>query len=73
MTSQPYTMRLGPLQRLPREYVGERHVAIVKQLPSDSSGFEQYEFEERPGPGPKLTFGDKAGPSITVFLVSPDQ
>ena len=42
VTSQPYTMRFGPLRRLPREYVGERHVAIVKQLPSDTAGHEWY-------------------------------
>jgi hypothetical protein len=41
----------------PEWFVGERHVEIVKQLPSDTSGIEWYEFEERPGKGPGLSAG----------------
>jgi hypothetical protein len=69
VSREPFTVRFGPLRCLPREYVGERHVAILKQLPSEAPDRERYEFEERPGPGPGL-FSDK---SITVFFVTPEQ
>ena len=38
---------------LPADYVGERHVVIVKREPAGAPGkFEWCEFEERPGPAP---------------------
>jgi Stress responsive A/B Barrel Domain len=38
------------LKMLPEDYVGERHVVIVKREPTGASGtFEWCEFEERPG------------------------
>ena len=43
-------IRCGYLKTLPTDYVGERHVVIVKQEPSENG--EWCEFEERPGPAP---------------------
>lgn len=48
----PIKLLLGSLKQLPREYTGERHVEIVKRLPSRSPIGEWVEFEERPGAGP---------------------
>ena len=42
--------RSGYLKTLPADYVGERHVVIVKREPSGNG--EWCEFEERPGPAP---------------------
>jgi hypothetical protein len=69
VSSELFTLRFGPLRRLPREYVGERHVAILKQLPSETPDREWYEFEERPGPSPELLGGN----STAVLFVSPEQ
>ncbi len=44
VSREPFTLRFGPLRRLPREYVGERHVAILKQLPSETPDREWYEL-----------------------------
>jgi hypothetical protein len=32
MSSEPFTLRFGPLRELPKDFVGEREVAIVKHL-----------------------------------------
>jgi hypothetical protein len=46
-------VRSGYLKTLPADFVGERHVVIVKREPAGASGnFEWCEFEERPGPAP---------------------
>jgi hypothetical protein len=45
-------IRYGWLLALPADYVGERHIVIVKQEPTRSPHFEWYEWEERPGPAP---------------------
>jgi hypothetical protein len=50
-------IRLGPIKKLPCDYTGERHIAIVKRLPPTSSIGEQVEFEERPGPAPEQPEG----------------
>jgi hypothetical protein len=47
---KPHFFRTGYLKTLPTEYVGERHVVIVKREPSGNG--EWCEFEERPGPAP---------------------
>ena len=47
---KPHFFRSGYLKTLPAEYVGERHVVIVKREPSGNG--EWCEFEERPGPAP---------------------
>jgi hypothetical protein len=46
------TRRVGVLWKLPDDYEGERHVAIVTRHSSPSSLLEGYIFEERPGPAP---------------------
>ena len=46
------TWRSGVLKTLPKDYVGERHVVIVKREPAGAPGNEWCEFEERPGPAP---------------------
>jgi len=45
--------RYGYLKTLPNDFVGERHVVIVKREPSGATGQDEWcEFEERPGPAP---------------------
>jgi hypothetical protein len=44
-------VRMGHLKRLPREYTGERHVIVAKELPNVGNQ-EWVEFEEVPGPDP---------------------
>ena len=44
--------RSGVLKTLPKDYVGDRHVVIVKREPTGAPGNEWCEFEERPGPAP---------------------
>ena len=58
-------IRSGYLKTLPTDYVGERHVVIVKQEPSGNG--EWCEFEERPGPAPLDAQEDDDG--ITIYLV----
>jgi hypothetical protein len=53
LARRPYKLRLGHLKRLPRDYIGARHIEIVKRLPPRSPIGEWVEFEELPGPGPK--------------------
>jgi hypothetical protein len=45
--------RIGFIRKLPEDYIGERHVAIVKHGECDKYGREPCEFEERPGPAPR--------------------
>ena len=47
-------IRYGWLATLPADYVGERHIVIVKQEPTGSPHFEWYEWEERPGLAPSV-------------------
>ena len=47
---KPPLFRSGYLKTLPTDYVGDRHVVIVKREPSGNG--EWCEFEERPGPAP---------------------
>jgi hypothetical protein len=50
---KPQPIRSGYLKTLPKDYVGDRHVVIVKREPAGAPGnFEWCEFEERPGPAP---------------------
>ena len=49
---KPQLFRSGYLKTLPADYVGERHVVIVKREPAEAPGNEWCEFEERPGPAP---------------------
>jgi len=48
---QRFRILYGHLKRLPREYQGERHVVVARQLPSQGDQ-EWVEFEELPGPDP---------------------
>ena len=50
--NKPQRFRSGVLKTLPKDYVGERHVVIVKREPAQAPGNEWCEFEERPGPAP---------------------
>jgi len=45
-------MQVGSLKKLPDDFVGERHVVVVKRYPSGTPNWEPCEFEERPGPAP---------------------
>src|ERR1700693_143029 len=49
---KPQRFRSGVLKTLPKDYVGEHHVVIVKREPTGAPGNECCEFEERPGPAP---------------------
>jgi hypothetical protein len=49
---RPLRVRCGQLTPLPADYVGERHVVIVKRLSNGAGGMEWCEFEERHGPAP---------------------
>jgi hypothetical protein len=52
VSKKPQFFRSGYLKTLPTDYVGERHVVIVKREPTDASGTSEWcEFEERPGAG----------------------
>jgi hypothetical protein len=49
-SKKPQLFRSGYLKTLPSDYIGERHVVIVKREPTGAAGtFEWCEFEERPG------------------------
>jgi len=48
---RPIKLRIGHVRCLPKEYSGERHLAIAKHLPSQF-GHEWVEYEEVPGPDP---------------------
>ena len=44
-------LRVGRLRKLPADYTGERHVAIVWEREAEG-GRHWCSFEERPGPAP---------------------
>ena len=52
-TESPIDVRFGNVQRLPKDYQGERHIEVVKELP-DQNGQKWVEFAEVPGPKPVL-------------------
>ena len=67
---KPQPIRSGYLKTLPADYVGERHVVIVKREPAGAPGnFEWCEFEERPGPTPVDAQEDDG---ITIHIVYRD-
>src|SRR3984893_13156206 len=67
---KPHFFRSGYLKTLPADYVGERHVAIVKREPSGATGQNEWcEFEERPGPAPLYSQEEDA---ITICIVYRD-
>ena len=69
---RPIKVRLGHLRRLPQDFVGDRHIIVAKQLPSQW-GREWVEFEERPGPDPKPPQIRRGVPECidVVFVPSP--
>jgi len=46
-------IQIGPLKRLPDDFLGDRHVVVTKRYPSSTPNWETCEFEERPGPEPR--------------------
>ena len=65
---KPHFFRSGYLKTLPVDYVGERHVVIVKREPSGNG--EWCEFEERPGPAPP---GEEEENCTTICIVYQDR
>jgi hypothetical protein len=61
--AKPSIFQYGWLKPLPEDYVGERHVVIVKREP-ESPHVEWCRFEERPGLGPP----DLDDSNLTVYL-----
>ena len=57
-------LQIGYLKKLPPEYVGERHVVTVGQLPDG-----KYQWEERPGPAPAIEDDGDARTIIRINLV----
>jgi hypothetical protein len=45
-------MQVGSLKKLPDDFVGERHVVVVKRQQTCTPNYESCLFEERPGPEP---------------------
>ena len=66
---KPQRFRSGVLKTLPADYVGERHVVIVKREPAGAPGNEWCEFEERPGPAPEDAQEDDC---TTIYIVYRD-
>src|ERR1700686_5453358 len=66
---KPHFFRSGYLKTLPADYVGERHVVIVKLEPSGATGQDEWcEFEERPGPAPVDAQEEDC---TTIYIVYP--
>ena len=67
---KPQLFRSGVLKTLPADYVGERHVVIVKREPAGAPENECCEFEERPGPAPVDAQEDDC---TTIYIVYRDR
>ena len=65
---RPHFFRSGYLKTLPADYVGERHVVIVKREPSGNG--EWCEFGERPGPAPADAQEENC---TTIYIVYRDR
>src|SRR5262249_22952483 len=63
--SRPFIMRYGWLKRLPDDFVGERHIMMIKCEPTDETNKFWEEYEERPGPPP---LGETDDGAFTVYL-----
>jgi len=50
--AKPKVFQYGWCKPLPKDYVGERHVVIVKRTATGSPKVEWCRFEQRPGPAP---------------------
>jgi hypothetical protein len=60
--------RYGCLKALPNDFVGARHVVIVKRESTGSPYSEWCHFEERPGPAPPGSVDD----ACRVYLTEDD-
>ena len=60
----PVIFRYGWLKPLPVDFIGERHVVMLKSLPTTSPNIEWCEFEERPGAA--AAEGSDGG--LTIYL-----
>jgi len=69
---KPPVLVMGNLRRLPRDYVGEKHVVELNRRPSQTwPGRFDCEFEERPGPEPrKQDKHNKPVYEMRVYFVS---
>ena len=68
---KPQLFRSGYLKTLPADYVGERHVVIVKREPAGATGQNEWcEFEERPGPAPVDAHEEQE--CTTIYIVYRD-
>ena len=66
-------VRFAELRLLPRDYVGERHEALVRGWPAETADrSEDCLIEERPGPGAPLDFdfGSKKQTMLVRFCRS---
>jgi hypothetical protein len=67
---KPPVLVMGNLRRLPRDYIGEKHVVELNRRPSPVwPGSFNCEFEERPGPEPRKP--DKLTSEMHVYFVLP--
>jgi hypothetical protein len=57
----------GNVRRLPKDYQGERHTVIAKHLPNRGDQ-EWVEFEEVPGPKPRLKAEHGQGGPRYVYI-----
>ena len=66
---KPQLFRTSYLKTLPADYVGERHVVILKREPSGAPNGEWCEFEERPRPAPSDAQEEEC---TTIYIVYRD-
>ena len=66
---QSVKLQFGHLKQLPADYIGERHVVVVRQIPPQSPGEDWYEFEERPGRAVAVTPSESDDLIIQVHYV----
>lgn len=50
--AQEATIQIGPLKRLPADFLGDRHVVVARRQATSTPNWESCEFEQRPGPEP---------------------
>ena len=61
-------IQIGLLRRLPNDFVGDRHVVVVRREKTGIPDWEGCEFEERPGPAP----AGAGEPNAPIFLSEAD-
>jgi hypothetical protein len=50
--TEPPHFQYGHIKPLPPDFIGERHVVVVRSEPTRNPYIEWCQFEERPGPAP---------------------